>query len=221
MKALRVLGLLTVIVFSLALGAYASEWGLYRGFPIVKVNVDGQDIDSDVPAITIDGRALVPLRVISEALGANVNWDPGTKTVTIVSKSPPLNYEPPTEEGRYKAGDEIEMTKAVVLISGVRYSTKYEDYAAPDGYKYVILDLKVKALANPPGSFKSVGDVFRRWNLSDGTTDATFFTTGTNPMLYRNQWVAGTVVARIPHTLTITSVDLTDTGNDTVTVYLE
>lgn len=37
----------------------------------------------DVPAMSIGGRTMVPARVISEALGATVNWNGSTQTVTI------------------------------------------------------------------------------------------------------------------------------------------
>ncbi|MCX7745315.1 MAG: copper amine oxidase N-terminal domain-containing protein [Clostridia bacterium] len=40
----------------------------------------------DVPAAIISGRTLVPARFISESLGANVEWDASTRTVTITLK---------------------------------------------------------------------------------------------------------------------------------------
>lgn len=50
------------------------------------MDVDGRKVLLDQPAI-IDkttSRTLVPIRAISEALGAEVGWDDKTKTVTIV-----------------------------------------------------------------------------------------------------------------------------------------
>ena len=47
--------------------------------------VNGKVISIDQPGIIINGRTLVPLRFISETLGASVKWDGGTKTVTITS----------------------------------------------------------------------------------------------------------------------------------------
>ncbi|MFY9174800.1 MAG: copper amine oxidase N-terminal domain-containing protein [Peptococcia bacterium] len=47
-------------------------------------NVNGKNIDLDVPAKIVDGRTLVPLRFISESLGATVNYDPATQSVKIV-----------------------------------------------------------------------------------------------------------------------------------------
>ncbi len=44
---------------------------------------DGAHIPSDVPAQIINGRTMVPLRVLSESIGAQVEWDSNTKTVTV------------------------------------------------------------------------------------------------------------------------------------------
>lgn len=47
---------------------------------------NGQKIALDVPARIVDSRTMVPLRFVSEALGAKVEWDGTTKTVTILSQ---------------------------------------------------------------------------------------------------------------------------------------
>jgi len=46
--------------------------------------VNGQEPEFDVPPFIRDGRTLVPIRAITETLGALVTWDPETRTVTIV-----------------------------------------------------------------------------------------------------------------------------------------
>ncbi len=47
----------------------------------IKVYVNGERIKSDVPPVIIEGRTMVPIRAIFEALGAEVQWDNDTKTV--------------------------------------------------------------------------------------------------------------------------------------------
>ncbi len=47
----------------------------------VSVMVDNKYLSLDVPAQIVDGRTLVPLRAIFEALGAKVEWNDATKTV--------------------------------------------------------------------------------------------------------------------------------------------
>jgi len=64
--------------------------------------VDGQLRTLDVPARTIDGRTVVPLRFMSEALGAQVQWNASQNAVYITSSgsgsslvvtNPPNNYQ--------------------------------------------------------------------------------------------------------------------------------
>lgn len=46
----------------------------------VKVTINGVNCEYDVPPTNINGRILVPVRAIFEALGAEVTWDKDTKT---------------------------------------------------------------------------------------------------------------------------------------------
>ncbi|WP_025027117.1 stalk domain-containing protein [Caldalkalibacillus mannanilyticus] len=48
--------------------------------------INGEKIQLSTPAQIIGGRTLVPLRFVSEALGAKVSWDGATKTVYIASE---------------------------------------------------------------------------------------------------------------------------------------
>jgi hypothetical protein len=48
------------------------------------VQLDGQPLTFEVAPIIEDGRTLVPLRAIFEALGATVSWDAETQTATAV-----------------------------------------------------------------------------------------------------------------------------------------
>ena len=47
--------------------------------------VDGRQVMLDVPPMVVGGRTLVPLRFVSEAMGANVDWDRSTRTVFVTS----------------------------------------------------------------------------------------------------------------------------------------
>ncbi|MBE3596991.1 MAG: copper amine oxidase N-terminal domain-containing protein [Hydrogenibacillus sp.] len=50
-----------------------------------KANVDGQTVTLDVPPTVEQGRTLVPLRFISEALGADVEWVPEGQVVAVTT----------------------------------------------------------------------------------------------------------------------------------------
>jgi len=55
--------------------------GKYDGLPEVGVLVNGQALTGDVPPVILDGRTLVPVRMVAEALGCTVNYSNGEVTV--------------------------------------------------------------------------------------------------------------------------------------------
>ena len=55
---------------------------------------NGQAVTLSVPGKVIGGSTLVPLRFVSEALGADVKWDGAAQTITIASSSLPLSVSP-------------------------------------------------------------------------------------------------------------------------------
>lgn len=69
---------------------------------------EGAEIESDVPAQIINGRTMVPLRILSESIGAEVNWDGATRTITvdtpkITGKAPEsVNYDTNSAEASGK-----------------------------------------------------------------------------------------------------------------------
>ncbi len=56
----------------------------FAGSP-VRLFVDGREMKLDVPAQTVDGRTLVPVRWVGEALGAGVSWDSEGNSVHITT----------------------------------------------------------------------------------------------------------------------------------------
>ncbi len=57
--------------------------------------VNGQPTTLDVAPFLVGARTLVPLRFISEALGASVNYDDNSQTVTVASAGAPASAVPP------------------------------------------------------------------------------------------------------------------------------
>ena len=49
----------------------------------VKVYIDGRELDADFPPYIVKGRTFVPIREITESLGAQVDWDGKTSSVDI------------------------------------------------------------------------------------------------------------------------------------------
>ena len=58
------------------------------------IKINGNDVPVDVPAQIVDGRTVVPVRVISEGLNCDVDWSQETKTVIISSILGMLDYDP-------------------------------------------------------------------------------------------------------------------------------
>lgn len=52
----------------------------------ISVFIEGQKVEFDQPPVIIDGRTLVPMRALFEALGAEVYWYGETKTVQGISR---------------------------------------------------------------------------------------------------------------------------------------
>ncbi len=52
----------------------------------IQIIIDDKVLSTDVPPMIIEGRTLVPLRAIFEALGAVVGWDEATQTVTATKQ---------------------------------------------------------------------------------------------------------------------------------------
>jgi hypothetical protein len=76
-----------ILLFSLLSAAVSAESssGTYKGYSQVHIEINGAKVLSDIPGINLDGTTMVPLRVISEKLGAQVKWNEDTSTVSILS----------------------------------------------------------------------------------------------------------------------------------------
>jgi hypothetical protein len=82
--------------------------------------IGGRTIPLDVPPLVIDGRTLVPTRFIAEHLGAQVNWDPKRRLVTVRSGAAP----PQTGSGA---------TATITLPDGSRYTGAVQN-GVPHGF---------------------------------------------------------------------------------------
>ena len=83
----------------------------------IKVKIDGQQIAFDVPPQLINDRTMVPLRAIFEALGATVEWDNDTQTVTSTKDKTTISLaiNNPT---MYVNGAAVTLDSPACLVSG-------------------------------------------------------------------------------------------------------
>ncbi|MEA3422601.1 MAG: copper amine oxidase N-terminal domain-containing protein, partial [Bacillota bacterium] len=91
MKRILNLTIVTIVLLactSFSGAAYASE----NYSPAVKVWVENNDIQFDAkPFIDENDRTLIPVRFVSEALGAEVTWDQDNEEVTIKDNDTIIN----------------------------------------------------------------------------------------------------------------------------------
>ncbi|MBS3949145.1 MAG: trypsin-like peptidase domain-containing protein [Peptococcaceae bacterium] len=99
-KTLALLLAVILILLPISASSVSAPWGAYRGYPVAKVYVDGQEISSDVPAHIAEGRLLVPLRFVTEAMGATVHWEENKHVVSITTAPEATQI---TEVGKLRA----------------------------------------------------------------------------------------------------------------------
>lgn len=73
---------LSFLVFILTLGFIVASPSNINASSNIKVLLDGQELEFDVPPQIIEGRTLLPLRVIFENLGLTVGWNNETRVIT-------------------------------------------------------------------------------------------------------------------------------------------
>lgn len=95
MKKLSKLIMLLLVLLALTATALAASAtldvqdaaGQYHSRTVRTVDIvlDGQKLESDIPAFILDNRTLVPVRIVSEHLGGEVTWKQDTRQVQIES----------------------------------------------------------------------------------------------------------------------------------------
>lgn len=87
MKVQRILALMLMFfVLSTAAVVASSIWGDFKGNNIARLIVNEETMefgDTDVPPLIVDGKTVLPLRAVSDALQALVKWDNSNKTAYL------------------------------------------------------------------------------------------------------------------------------------------
>lgn len=102
--------------------AWVNKDGLYGVIKnplakIIKVNIDGSIIPFEQPPIMENGRVLVPMRAIFEALGATVSWDSDMQTITAIRGNDTIIMKI-GDEILKKNSQEIKLDVAPVIVNG-------------------------------------------------------------------------------------------------------
>ncbi len=110
----RILCLFFALIFSFS--AFASEISTISREQDVTIYFKDSTLEFDASPVISDGRILAPLRGISEALGAQVEWDGNTKTAAISSDTLSVSFIV-GEKIMILNGKEVEIDTAAAIIS--------------------------------------------------------------------------------------------------------
>lgn len=84
---------------------------------VIKVKINGNELETDVAPIEANGRILVPARAIFEALDAEVNYDAATSTATTVKEGRSIQITE-NETTAYIDGKAVELDAPAVIVEG-------------------------------------------------------------------------------------------------------
>jgi hypothetical protein len=99
------------------------------GSPI-KLFIDGEIIQCDVPPQIINGRVMVPARFVAEPLGARVEWDERSQTVLVLSKAYDNSFGKPQasattiDQEKHEVYAKISHTDATITKAIDKYADK-------------------------------------------------------------------------------------------------
>ncbi|MTV48361.1 hypothetical protein GJ688_05115 [Heliobacillus mobilis] len=103
---------------------------------VLKALVNDQQVSVDPPPQLINGRTYVPLRFVSESLGANVGWDGVNQKVTITSTTEPTTEQLASNDDQTVSNDnnqdlsfffkewKLNVGGGTTIIPGVSYDTQ-------------------------------------------------------------------------------------------------
>lgn len=89
----------------------------------IRLIVNGKTIQTDVPPQMMEGRVMIPIRWVAEALGAEVKWDEENRAVMVDTKTQSGHYENPYRYPRLPQ----EITSPEMLLQAYFASLAYNN----------------------------------------------------------------------------------------------
>lgn len=81
------------------------------------IDIDGQRVASDVPPVTIDQQAYLPLRAVTTVLGAQLSYDKANRSIEVVRGVDKLNLHLGTQAATLN-GRTIKLSHAPFTVRG-------------------------------------------------------------------------------------------------------
>ncbi len=125
-------------IFGLVVGSLLSSSVMVFATQPIKLIVNGNLVESDVPPQIISGRTIIPARPLAEALGAKVEWDAENNAVVVTGGiqvgAVPTDLEPVKENGNKNVNQPIsENEEENTAVNNIETYVK-------DGETFVIKD---------------------------------------------------------------------------------
>jgi N-acetylmuramoyl-L-alanine amidase len=73
--------------------------------------INGNIFNTDVPPLIVNERTMIPVRVVADAIGCDVEWDDLARTVIIVSPAPKAPPDPVTDSAREELPEPGEISR--------------------------------------------------------------------------------------------------------------
>ena len=105
------------IIITFILAMFVSS-GVFARKGDIKVFIDDIELKTDTPARAVNDRTLVPLRAIFESMGASVNWDNTSKTITAIKDRDEISLKLGSVSANIN-GREIRLDAPALVTNGV------------------------------------------------------------------------------------------------------
>lgn len=111
-----------------------------------KVTANGKKVTLDVPAKVVRGRIMVPLRFVSEAMAASVDWQQARSLVVITtgSTTTPVPETPTTKEGNFKFDQNFTTMAKKLFVNNLVEANGKVTFTIPEGVTAYHRDAKGK-----------------------------------------------------------------------------
>lgn len=106
-----------LVGFTAAAVAVLAMHGIVSAGEAVSIEIDGHTLAADPPAQITDGRTLVPMRAIFEALDTQIEWDADTKTVHASANGHEISLTVGERE-LIKDGKSVQLSVPAQIIDG-------------------------------------------------------------------------------------------------------
>ena len=100
---------------------FACTPAVARASDDIRIFVNGIQVFSDVPPQLINGRTMIPIRAVSEALGAEVTWDNSTRSVKITNNKEADNNKVIDNDTANNETNKIALVKLYTKIASHYY----------------------------------------------------------------------------------------------------